>query len=180
MKRVAALLLLVAVAACQETVTSPESRVAPSNTADRAFVFSPTNPPPPPNDTASFTSGGGEFATVNVTYFLNRTQTNGFLTFRSQTDAGVIATPDARVSYHRGVFTGTGTLTIRSGFIDLSSVTQASHFGNSDQGYFEVTYDRSYKVVGNDTSFAGPAYSRIASCRLQATNDGCFVEGGLK
>lgn len=183
MKRVVLPLMFLALAACQET-TSPEQRLAPGapvkDVGPACCSDAPEVPPPPQVDTMSVS--GNQFigfATVNVGYLLSKTENNGFLRFTGQ-EFGAVATPNARVSSHKGVFSGRGILYLQNGYIDLSSVTQASRFSDGPD-YFHLTFARSYQVIGGETVFAGPAYSRVGACpKVGAEGDNgqyrhCFV-----
>lgn len=94
------------IAACSETrTTAPMAR-----TAAEAASFDFSNPPPPPIDTASETLVDGGTFGFRTQYFLNPVDLNGWITFPTTQPAGVSATPNARISFHRGVVSGKGTV----------------------------------------------------------------------
>lgn len=118
-------LLAVALAACADRATSP---LAP---AAAAFDFLDGNPPPPSQDTsASFSGGSGQTTFFRVQYFLNKTGNNGFITFHNNAfNTEFAATPNARISYHKGVVSGQGVLTFNQAagisVFDLANVSGA-------------------------------------------------------
>ena len=99
-------LLAVALAACADRATSP---LAPA-----AVAFDLLGDPPPPSldTTAAFTNTSGQTTIFRVQYFLSKTETNGFISFRNPASiTEFAATPEARISLHTGVVSGRGVLT---------------------------------------------------------------------
>lgn len=166
MKKIIASIALLGLAACNE-VSSPDTSLA---AAQAAYRLAPESPPPPPLDSGMY--GQGEFGQtnlVNTTYFLNKPGTSGWLTFQRKQAAGTIVDNNARISYSQGSFSGRGSLTVGvlsggSVTIDLSSVSQSSKFGNSDNGYFTLSFTKGYytsptggrSALSRTTSFGLP------------------------
>lgn len=117
-----AVALVVFASACIDA-TSPTNTSPLVPTMSAASISGPGNIPPPP--IGSFLIGGG--TAIPVTYFLNPTGNNGFIRFLPNADypAGVSASPNARIMFSQGSFSGRGTLTIGAATIDLSTANFA-------------------------------------------------------
>jgi hypothetical protein len=114
---------LVFLASACNDATSPTSTSQLAPTKATASIAGPGNIPPPP--IASFLSGDG--TAIPVTYFLNPADNNGFIRFLPNADypPGVSASPNARIMFSQGSFSGRGTLTIGGNTIDLSTANFA-------------------------------------------------------
>lgn len=117
-----AVALLLFVSACTDA-TSPTTTGLLAPTQLSAALSGPGNIPPPP--ISGFLDGGGY--AIPVMYFLNPTGNTGFIRFLPNANypAGVSASPDARIMYSQGSFSGRGTLTIGTATIDLSTASFA-------------------------------------------------------
>lgn len=161
MRKLIVSLSLLGLAACNESSTSPDVTVAPKQAA---IFVAPESPPPPPLDSGAYgstTDYGSSLARINTTYFLNKPGTSGWLTFQKNQAPGTVVDKTARISYSGGEFSGKGTLTFAvsagSVTLDLSSVAQTSHFGNSEKGYFTLSFTKGYftSPSGAKTSLTG-------------------------
>ena len=148
--------LILATVACQESTTPGIAVVNHS-----ASFYQPGTVPPPPLDSGSYSSNEyGTSTRINTTYFFNVPGNSGWLTFQKNQAAGTTVDPNARISYSKGEFSGKGTLSYLVGggtvSIDLSSVSQKSTFGNSENGYFSLSFTRgTYTAKGKTVPLAG-------------------------
>lgn len=158
-------------AACSD---SPSPAVMVAGNPSRDYV-APSNPPPPPLDSGSYSSSEyGTSSRINITYFLNRPGTHGWLTFQKSQEAGTLVDRNARISYSKGEVSGTGTLSylVPQGrvSIDLASVSDRSTFANSDRGYFNLIFN-----AGTFTDAGGKTVplSRSTSLGINPPKDPC-------
>lgn len=154
-RSLAALASVLGMAACNETVTSPEQ------SGVRAPSFAVDNPPPPPSDRAGVgevmfgdesgfstssaanafnppvTLGGITFP-LNVRYFFNKPGNSGWLVLPMEQDAAVAMDKEGRVKYQKEIFLGNGKVEVdlgAQGFLtfDLVNVsTPGSSFASCD------------------------------------------------
>jgi len=79
---------------------------------DPCFSFDALPPPPSFDTTAIATDAFGAqldgAPLLHVTYFMNKTQNNGWVMFKSSD--GVVASPNAKISIHQGSVSGKGTV----------------------------------------------------------------------
>jgi hypothetical protein len=156
MRKLALALSLAALSACHENVTGSDAAARPAADAPSERLYVISEPPPPPTDTGAvaFTSGG-TFA-FNTTYLLNKPGTNGYLSFSGAQPEGTTASPAARVTYHKGEFSGRGTLSFAGAqgtvVIDLASVNAASRFASCAEGCFSVGFDRVTLTTADGTT----------------------------
>lgn len=153
---------LLGVAACSEGSTSPDVSLV---STQALYTLAPESPPPPPLDSGAYSQGEyGNSGQINMTYFLNKPGTSGWLTFQKNQLATTRVENNARISYSNGTFSGRGSLTyaVTSGSVtlDLSSVSQSSTFGNSDNGYFRLSFARGY--------YTSPSGGRTALTRASS------------
>jgi hypothetical protein len=144
-------LVILSVVACSD-INAPARGVAPvTRSNDYSYdCGDPDNPcylesrglPPPPysdtmyvaiNEDGSRLSGA---SLIRVQYFINKTDNNGWMMFRAQTSSTVIASPSAKISLHKGTFSGKGTidLIVPGGVVsvDLSKNLGRGTIFNSD------------------------------------------------
>lgn len=157
MRNVPLMLTLVALVACRDQVTAPAA-LLPSGEA-RHIEYVIDQPPPPPLDTGvvAYNAESG-FGQLNVTYFLNTQGTYGWLKFNGAQPAGTTATPSAKVTMKKGVYSGVGTVSYlaQAGTvtIDLSSISRASTFANCAKGCFTARFDRATVTSAGGTTTA--------------------------
>jgi len=121
-KSTLSILVLVSLFAACSDVNAP-SRTMSAGSRPSAFGFcdNPDDPcfdlralPPPPSfDTTAIAlnTDGSAFTgapVVHVTYFMNKTENNGWVMFNSSD--GVVASPNAKISIHQGTVSGKGTV----------------------------------------------------------------------
>jgi hypothetical protein len=126
MKRIVSLFLAcAAIAACSET-TAPVSRSmhagSPAFAASRGGCdpddvsgLCDSYPPPPPSDTSMYGANnetGETTGRVGVTYFYNKPANNGWVSFSNSQVAGIVVSPNAKLSFKKGVLSGQGTIAI--------------------------------------------------------------------
>lgn len=111
MKKIS-LVSLVAIVAigCSEVPSAPGTDVAVLATQHTANL-SAFRPPPPAEYIADVSS---EYSGFTGSYFLNGPGTNGWISFDKQQPAGTTVDANARISYHQGTVSGTGTLVLSS------------------------------------------------------------------
>lgn len=164
--------LLVALSACADRATSP---LAP---AAAALGFIPGESPPPEYETTTtFISGFQAATTLQTQYFLNKPGNNGFITFRNNTSSTYTTTPNARISYHNGVVSGQGVLTITGAtgqsVFDFANVTAAFFKPNCVGGCGAFT------VPGTFTPTGGQAVPTVGVGYVGGRTGGDFGVAGF-
>lgn len=166
MRKLILTLSVLSLAACKDTA-SPDGMVA-GKIAD--YYVMPESPPPPPNDSGSVASSEYGQQNLNTRYFFNIPGNSGWLTFSRDQAPGVVITNTARISYSKGVFSGTGTVKYPAGggmvTLNLAGVSQSSTFNSSDKGYFNLILNGSTHTVGGRTSAMGPVRLGLEATRI--------------
>lgn len=98
--------------------------------------------PPPPNDSGTAAASSEHVQRLETTYFFNVPGNSGWLMFQKTQASNVTIDKNARISYSKGSFSGTGSVyfTANGGTyrLNLATVSQSSSFNNSKNGWFNV------------------------------------------
>lgn len=161
---------VLAVAACNADSTSPDVTVVSNISNDYEL---PSSPPPPPNDSGTVVSSQYGQRNLATRYFYNIPGNSGWLSFQKDQEAGVTVDKTARISYSKGVFSGTGTVKYLAGggfvTLNLSGVSQASTFKSSDKGYYHLVLNgATYTLAGKTTPMEPVRLAMPAACSPNA------------
>lgn len=129
----------------RQTATSGRSNgdattLSCSDPTDVCFSLDGTPPPPYVDTTGSFYDGSAtpvaDAPVLRLQYFMNVPALSGWVSFRGQTAPGVSVSPNARITYTRGVVAGRGTIRVVIGSslvtFDLAKAVSGKSSFNAD------------------------------------------------